>query len=158
MYLLLVLCLLPIVYEDFRYRAIHWIWLVLFAGVLLIGGPVESKTILSNFVFIGLQLFLLTLYFSIKHRKWINITKDYLGIGDILFFIPLCLLFSPDGLILFFVGSLLLSLIGTLLFVLLKKTSLSTIPLAGCMSIPLIIILCTAFTYNIDLRASFLFG
>ena len=158
MYLLLVCCLVPIVYEDFRYRAIHWIWIALLILILLMGGPVESKALLSNFSFIGIQLFLLTIYFSIKHRQWINITRDYLGIGDILFFIPLCFLFSPDGLILFFVSSMILSLIGALFFISLKRTTCFTVPLAGCMSIPLILLLCTAFFYEIDLKVPFLFS
>lgn len=148
MYYLYILCLIPVIYEDFKYRAIHWIWIALLIILALLFHPVENKVILNNLIFIFVQLGLLSIYFSIKHRKLINITKDYLGIGDILFFIPLCLLFSNEGLILFFISSLTISLLFFLFWMLITKKENQTIPLAGSMSLILIIILLISSIFN----------
>jgi len=143
---------LPIIYEDFRYRAIHWIWVALLTGLIVWAYPLHWPHIFTNFFFILVQLFFLSLYFSIKHRQLINITQSYLGIGDIVFFIPLCFLFSPIHLILFFIGSLLLSLLGSSLYPFFGGKKLATIPLAGCMALVLILVQVLALWMDFDLK------
>jgi len=113
-FLLITIPLLFIIYEDFKYRAIHWIWLVVFIGLIIGLLPIEPITVLVNLALIGFQLLGLTLYFSLKEKKFINIVNQFLGIGDILFFIPLCFLFTPENLIWFFVCSLIFTLLAFL--------------------------------------------
>ena len=150
--LLIVLPLIFIIYEDFKYRAIHWVWLIIFTFLILFFKPLIVPNILINLLLLGIQLICLTLYFSIKKNQLVNITKEFLGIGDILFFIPLTLLFTPENFIWFFICSLTF----TLLFVALQKVIFNshknTIPLAAWMSIALIIVFAISSYYNFNLN------
>ena len=112
MLLLLPISLIPLIYEDFKYRAIHWFWLVLFLFIVLLTNSFDINNVVLNFMFIMLKLTGVTLYFSIKNRRFVNIINQYLGIGDILFFIPLLFLFSPFNFLAFFILSLTASIIG----------------------------------------------
>lgn len=147
-----ILPLIPIIYEDFRYRAIHWIWLVILSVLAICLGSINTGFVLTNLSFVLFQLVVLSLYFSIKNRELTNIVNQYLGIGDILYFIPLCLLFSPINFIGFFVTSLIISLTGALIWNVVKPGIQNNIPLAGCMSIVLIPILFMAWQFDIDLK------
>lgn len=133
--------LIPIIYEDFKFRAIHWYWLVVLLALVLITQPFDSTQIAFNVFFLLIQFLGLTIYFSIKNKQLTNIVDNYIGMGDLLFFIPLCWLFTPTAFIFFFTASLLFSLIGFLLLKQFWKKNLETIPLAGTMSICMIIVL-----------------
>ena len=78
-------CLLFLFYQDLRYRAVYWlifpVLLALLVGVTL-GESLGREILISsslNLAFLMLQLMLLTIYFSMKNKKWVNITKNYLG-------------------------------------------------------------------------------
>lgn len=157
-----LLGLLAIVcYQDFKQRAISW-WLIplLFIpcyGIAYLCFDASLWFGVSvNLGFILIQLLGLSLYFSVKNRKLVNITKEYLGIGDILFFIPLCFLFSPLHFIVFFISSFIFILIGYFLWKLYQPTK--TIPLAGALAI-CVPIYCLLFDqYNDWTILSFLYG
>lgn len=153
--LAILLPALPIIYEDFRYRAIHWIWVALLSLAILYVYPLRWPLVAINGFFLLLQVLFLTLYFSLKHRQLVNITQDYLGIGDLVFFIPLCLFFPPVHLILFFVGSLLLSLLGFSGYRLFTQRQIATVPLAGCMALVLIFVQLIAFWQGFDLQQDY---
>lgn len=140
-YLLLLPGLGIIIYQDFSARLISWWtipWVLFIAGYLAVNNPFWQWQFLAfNFVFLVVQILAVSLYFSIKNRVWVNITKSYLGIGDILFFVAICPLFSPVHFCFFFIGTLILTLIMALIYQLTIK-KLKTIPLAGAMSICLI--------------------
>ena len=130
-----------IIYEDFRFRAIHWYWLALLGIFAFFYSTSSTTDILANLGFLMIQITGLTLYFSIKNKRIVNIIDSQIGLGDLLFFIPLCLLFKPANFLSFFVISLLGSLIG---FIFIQKfwlKKIETIPLAGCMSIFLMLFL-----------------
>lgn len=146
-----------IIYEDFKYRAIHWIWLVLFTSLILWLYPLNKIHVVANLLIIGIQLMGLTVYFSLKSRKLINLTKKFLGIGDILFFIPLCLLFTPENLVWFFVSSLIFTLLGFLIQQFIFPSKKNTIPLAAWMSIALIIVFALSSFYSFNLNHDSLF-
>jgi len=142
---LLNLVLILIIIQDFKTRTIIW-WspLVLFVISLSIHyryfEGFNFPYILTNLGFIFVQLLGLTLYFSWKKRKWVNIMIDFFGLGDILFLIPLCFIFTPINFILFFIISLLFILILSLIYQLkIKDKSNFTIPFAGMMAISLMI-------------------
>jgi hypothetical protein len=150
---LLLLPLSAIIYEDFKYRAIHWWWIVSIAILGILLREVSVYGILLNLLFISLQLFTVTIYFSIKQKEFINIMNNLLGLGDILFFISMAFWFSPLDFIHFNIYSMIFALIGTKF---LKSTTndenLSlTIPLAGWMAIFVIIqlVLNWSIHYNI---------
>ncbi len=126
-----------IVYQDLRYRAVSWL---VFPVLLVIGVWVAQhnsgwdtvwKNSLLNLGFIMLQLVGISLYLSAKHKRFINITREYLGWGDILFFVTLTLYFSPLNFIVFYLLSLLLILTGAAFSKIIIRKKAQTIPLAG---------------------------
>lgn len=138
-----------IIYQDFKERAIDcWTipWIAscgLFTAVTNFYW--EPWFLVFNNLFIAIQLIGVSLYFSIKHQKWINITRDYLGIGDVLIFIAISPLFSPVQFCMFFIGSLIVILFGAGLYHA-SIQSLKTIPLAGGLGICwMIYALCSAY-------------
>jgi len=130
-----------IIYEDFRFRAIHWYWLVILSISAYFYSTAPTNDVLANLSFLLIQIIGLTAYFSIKNKRLVNIVDRQIGLGDLLFFIPLCLLFKPIIFLFFFVISLTASLVGFLLIQKFWLKKLTTIPLAGCMSITLIMFL-----------------
>ncbi len=145
---LIIGTLAAIIYEDFRFRAIHWYWLVLLGIFAYCYSTAPTSDIFANFGFLFIQIAGLTAYFSIKNKRLVNIVDAQIGLGDILFFIPLCLLFKPTLFLAFFVISLLGSLIGFLLIQKFWLKKLETIPLAGCMSIFLLLFLFLEYPQN----------
>lgn len=148
--------LLFLSYQDFRYRAISW-WLIPvlvlafgYMEISTIGGDQFLANIALNLGFIVFQLAVLTLYFSIKNREFINIINIYLGIGDVLFFVVLASVFSFVNYIFFLVTSFVLVMTGFMIFKNIKRNTNPEIPLAGAMSLILVISMaCNAFV-NID--------
>lgn len=129
-------------FQDFQNRAIWWGLIPLLTIVVAAIGFQEIdhyllKIWLGNGAFFGFQLLVLTIYFSLKNKQLVNITNQQLGLGDILFFIPLAGLFSLSKLILFLLIMLLISILAV--FVLPKHRQ--NIPLAGIFAGGLIIIL-----------------
>jgi uncharacterized paraquat-inducible protein A len=135
---LLGLVFLIIIYQDFKERAISaWtIPLIFLLSWYLAWSDLIWQVwfLLFNVSFVGIQLLGVSLYFSIKHRQWINVTKDYLGLGDVLFFLAITPLFAPLQFCCFFIASLLFILVGAGIYHL-SIRKLKTIPLAGAMSI-----------------------
>lgn len=135
--------LIAVAYQDFKYRGIHWIWVVLVFCSLTIKMLLESNwhIVFQNFVmnslFLGMQLVVLFVYFSMKNKAITNIINRYIGLGDILFFLAICSAFSLLNFIVFlFLGLLGISAVFAGLFVL-KRNEIQ-IPLAGLFSIGLI--------------------
>jgi hypothetical protein len=138
----LLLLLFVTAYQDFKYRAIWWGLIPLLTIAIGVLGFQELGHYLWRFwlvngLFFGLQLLVLTIYFSLKSKQVINITNRQLGLGDILFFIPLSALFSLRNLIVFLLFVLLTAIITA--FLLPKHRQ--NIPLAGIFSVGLIIVL-----------------
>lgn len=131
----LIITLLTIAYQDFKSREVQWFWfpLLLVLALFKIWYLDQFKELFSfllNVIMVLLQLLLLTLYFSIKERKLINIADSYLGWGDILFLLNLCFLLSPVNFILFYLVSLLVTITSYLIYNTFVNSS-KPIPLAG---------------------------
>lgn len=142
--LFLIFPLIIIIIQDFKTRTIVWwtIFVFLIASVLIHYKHYKGfslNEILINLIFFFFQIGGLWIYFSLKMNKIANLTKSYLGIGDILFFIPLSFLFSAVNLVIYFIFSLVLTLIISY-FYRYKVKSIFTIPLAGVLSITLMFI------------------
>ncbi|OFX83095.1 MAG: hypothetical protein A2W99_13335 [Bacteroidetes bacterium GWF2_33_16] len=149
-----------IIYQDFKYLAISWWTIPALLILAVVNGILYSDTeqlvsgFIWNMVFLAFQFIIITLYFTIKNKQLVNITKNYLGIGDMLFFIFLAISFEPVHFILFFTTSLLTIL---LIFALLKAFRLFTnsqIPLAGGISILYLVLLVVTTFFNYDLYSS----
>jgi hypothetical protein len=93
-----------------------------------------------NVSFVGIQLVLLTLYICIKNKRIVNPINSYLGSGDILLFLALTLGFSPLNFLTFYISSILLSLVFFLVWKIITKSKEQEVPLAGILSISLIIV------------------
>ena len=145
---LIAIPLLPIIYEDLRYRAIHWIWVALLTVLIFLAGPINWSFIGTNLSLLGLQLLGISCYFSLKHQTWVNIVNRYLGLGDILFFLPLTFLFSPLNFLLFLIVGFCFSLLVFGIGKLVIGKKLLTIPLAGYLAIFLMGVLWASHLYG----------
>ena len=130
---IIVSLLLFLFYQDMRYRAIYWVCFPLLLVLIIILQHTDINTLLLqggiNTGFLLLQLFILSLYFSLKQRRLVNITRQHLGWGDVLFLMMIAFYFSPLNYLVFYISSLLMVLIVILLIRL--RTSELKIPLAG---------------------------
>ena len=138
------------IYQDFRYR---WVGSIYFPMLIalqiglscaLIGWDELWRYTLVNLMLLTLLFLVLTLYFSLRNRKWTNIINKYIGLGDVIFFVFLSLAFSPFNFLAFFVTSLLVILIIYFLFVR-KDLENYKIPLLGGMAIAYLIVLCIEY-------------
>jgi hypothetical protein len=127
--------------EDMRSRSVHWFWFPMLAIVLIALRCDEAQaaseimaTTAFNIAFLIIQMLLVTLYFSIKQQKLINITEGLLGWGDILFVLSIAFYFSFLNFIVFYVISLVVVLISWLTYIRLVKNE-QHIPLAGLQSV-----------------------
>lgn len=134
----MILCLAFICYQDLIYRAVYWWCFPLLAILLFILkyqflGLGEILTHTGYGIgFLIIQLLMLWAYFSIRNRKVINLTSDYLGWGDILFLAAITFYLSPGNYVVFYVISLILVLVYTLILALFNDSTKKThIPLAG---------------------------
>lgn len=134
-------------YQDFKDRLISWIPLVLlfvlfsFSSILANNFQTAGRYFGMNVLILFVQLAGLTLYSLIKNKRLVNIIDTQIGLGDVLFFVLLCTVFSPVNFLPFYTGSLIVSVI---LFFIFKKLSISKtteVPLAGIMSVMLILLL-----------------
>ena len=146
--LVTIAALVIVVIEDFRRRMISW-YLIPLLLALFILRSVHDITIhetLFNFVmnaaFTTMQLLLLSLYFSIKEKKFVNIIDSWLGLGDVLLLYVLGAAFSPVNFLLFYIVSLVLTITGYTIYKTLLQGKDSTIPLAGAVALALILCLC----------------
>ena len=138
--ILTALLLAVIIYQDFRWRAIHWItlpFLFLLLGWQALNHLTLTEVVLNTalgFGFVAFQVAALTLYVSLKEKKFVNIARSHLGIGDILFFIAISTGFSFINYLLFYVAGFIITIVGYLFISLLRKNKKGTIPLAGALA------------------------
>lgn len=157
-YLILVCVpLFGIIYQDFKSRQIYWFWppllfvLFFFQSVQEISGIEIVKNVSISTLFVVVNLLMVSLYFSLKEKKWINIFKRHFGIGDFLFFLALTPVFSPINFVIFFVISLILIGLVHVILITFGQKAIKTIPLAGWLSVLLVIaLLLNAFLFNIN--------
>jgi hypothetical protein len=128
------------------YRAVTWyLFPILMIGLLstrlLSGEPfaVISQSALVNIAVVLLILLVLTVYLWLRNGRVLNPTKDYLGIGDILFFGVVACYLSVLNFIIFFNVSLLCAILLYLLFR--RVTKSKYIPLAGFQALVFIVFL-----------------
>lgn len=132
--------LAAIAWQDFKYKAVYW-WLFLLllvalaiAKIGLTDSSQMSTDLLYNSAFLALQMFVLSLYFSFKERKWINIFNGYFGLGDLFFLLSIAPYLSFVNYIFFY----LLSLFVAIVLNFFKKGN-TEIPLAGQQALALLL-------------------
>ncbi len=143
-----ICCILFILaYQDITTRSVSVLGLGLFCLGVIAMVFIEQTTKplirygVFNFGFLTIQFLLVSLYFSIKEKKLINIADKYLGWGDILFLVPVCLLFSPFNFILYYLSAIVFTLIGFLIWQQMDSQLPVTVPLVSGMAAVLMIAL-----------------
>jgi hypothetical protein len=156
---LIIIILFLIFFQDLKSRAVYW-FLFPSLSVLLIALRFQhsffrtewEKAILINIGFIVLQLFFLTLYFSVRNRKWVNITTGLLGLGDILFLLSIAFYLSVLNFLFFYIASLTGVSVFWLIWQGVSVKKYKYIPLAGFQSLILMLFLaCDWWMWSFDL-------
>jgi len=136
--LIIFLSLLGIIFQDLKYRSIH----IALIGGLVVGSIFTNlgswlNNLIYNLIFITTNTIGLFIFYSIKLKRFTNPIDQFLGLGDVLFFLAITPLFSIHSYLFFFLSGLIFSL---LIHVMLnhKQINHKTIPLAGYLSIYLI--------------------
>lgn len=132
-----ILCLLLgiIVYQDFKYRAIHvFLAVSVFAigSILLWLDQNSLSTLINTSLFVITVVVLLWVYISLKQNEITNPFTNNIGIGDVLFFFAITPLFSFHNYIVFFITGMILTILFSLVFKKLIKNKF--IPLAGILA------------------------
>ncbi len=139
-----------IAYQDLKTRTVYWF---LFPVLLVMLGMLHYKSVLPmHFTYaVGINLgvillILTTLYIYTILRIKKPFFKEVFGLGDALYFLALAMALPTVTFIIVFVFSLLFSL---LIWLILKKNSkYDTIPLAGYMSLFLMLIFTITWSSN----------
>lgn len=141
--IILFFCLIAVFIQDWKYRRIHVMLPVIIFGIsfyLISRKKIDLiNIIILNTGFFLMTLSILTVYMSLKSKKFLNPFLHYFGLGDLLFYISVAPLFILKNYILFFILSLLFAIL--LQFGLKKFIKEDTIPLAGYSALFLIIVL-----------------
>nr|WP_294862127.1 prepilin peptidase [uncultured Fluviicola sp.] len=132
--LAVILILISILYQDFRYREIWWFTppLLLIGGLIYKWETLNWQYFLFNFLFISVVISFLVVYVRIRFKSN-NLFKDYFGLGDVLVLLAITPIFGFPFFIYFFTCSTIISLIGYILFSLFKAQK--SIPYAGYISL-----------------------
>lgn len=134
----IVLLAVCIAWRDFKYRAIEWYLFPLFLMVILLHNYLDRTlhldVIITNTVILFTQLLFLALWVFSSKKKWLMKGEQFMGWGDILFFVILIFCFSTWNFVFFYLGSLLIVLCTAMLYQRFIATVLS-IPLAGAQAL-----------------------
>ena len=133
-----------IFYQDVKWRKVNvWVICALFLLCLWQGwnslAPNDlTWRLLHNNLFILFQLIILYGYLIIRYQKIKLPLLQFLGLGDILFWIAITPLFAFPEFLVFFIISILLSLVIFIGYRVVNKDNKILIPLAGFQSLVLI--------------------
>lgn len=158
-YVFVLLSSLWIFWQDIVSRSVYWFTFPLLTGLfitlhILIKQPATTWLLmcLKNIAFLGFQFLLVWLYFSLKAKRFINVTNTMIGWGDILFLVSLAFYFSLLNFIVFYIGSLVLALLIALVGSF--YSSDKKIPLAGLQALIFALFLTSArLFFHLDLMS-----
>ncbi|MFB9108528.1 hypothetical protein ACFFVK_08055 [Flavobacterium gyeonganense] len=140
---ILLFCLIVIFFQDIKYRRIHIILPIVIFGISFLIVPLKKYDLVEIFLFntgfFFITLGILTLYMSLKSKKFLNPFEHYFGLGDLLFYVAITPLFLLKNYILYFILSMLFAILMQL--GLKKFIKEETVPLAGFSALFLFIIL-----------------
>lgn len=153
--LLIIVGLVAIIYQDFRERAINIYWLA-FTGILLSVDAIllHPLALIIEFSSINIAILLFEigfvwLYFTLRYRRRVNLTEEFLGWGDIFFLLVLTVSFHPILYVMFVLLSCLVALIAYGLLAKVDKIE-RTIPFAAILAIGYLIIVIGNIWFNFD--------
>ncbi|PWS29307.1 hypothetical protein DHW03_05690 [Pedobacter yonginense] len=116
------------------------------------------ESVLVNSTFVIFQMLAISLYFSIKNKRWLNIFDGYFGLGDLLFLLCITSYFSFWGYLLFYIVSIFLVILIVVFLRIFFKRPDAKIPLAGYQAIFFIVFACIQYALGkANLSAEYLF-
>ena len=141
--LLIIVVLLLIFFQDAAARSVYWLMFPIVLLLLVVEGfsgqhrslSVIAQTTLVNWGFLAIQFFILSLYFSLKNRRLVNITNEFIGWGDILLLLCIAAYLSVLNFLFFYIQSLIASLLTWLCWQVMAGQKNKHIPLAGLQAI-----------------------
>lgn len=146
----LLLSLLFVFFQDWKYRHIHIILPIAILSfsfyIIQQSSNVVLKTMSYNIIFFLITLSVLTIYMSLKNKKFLNPFQNYFGLGDLLIYIAITPLFLLQNYILFFILSMVFAII--LQLGLKKFIKQETVPLAGFSALFLILVILKDTLFN----------
>ncbi len=130
--------LLQVFWQDVKTRTLNLAVLAVIV-CLVIGSRLISVSIVQyaidvclNLLWIGTHLLVLTAYLSVRRKAFTVPVGAFMGLGDVAFWLAPALFFAPEKFVFFWIASTVFALAAHgCLRVALKKTYMSTIPLAG---------------------------
>lgn len=141
--IILLLCLAIVFIQDWKFRKIHVVLPLVIFAISFFMIAIEKydllEIVLFNTGFFLTTLSILTIYMSVKSKKFLNPFQHYFGLGDLLFYVAITPLFLLKNYILFFILSLLFAII--MQFGLKKFIKKETVPLAGFSALFLFIVI-----------------
>lgn len=149
----ILLILMVMGLQDFRYRAISWYAFPLLAILMLLGNKDFSITeAFVNICFLLINFSLATLIISLNNQRFTNLLKSHIGWGDLLMLLCLSLYFSPVNFFVFYLSSLVFIAIATGTYMLLAKPKNYTIPLAGMQGMLLFACILSASLFDVKIN------
>ncbi|MFH0894970.1 MAG: hypothetical protein V2A54_11105 [Bacteroidota bacterium] len=139
--ILLVLILIGLAIEDFRFRSVQIIFFPIFILITFLFGlnKIELKELITaslfNLAILTIQFAILFLFLSLKEKRAVRLFRDYLGLGDVIFLAGISFLFSTVNFCIFITGSLVMLLLFNCILGLIKKNLNKRIPLLGQLAI-----------------------
>ncbi len=148
--ILILAVLLMIFFQDIKDRTVFWFWFpwlaILFIALRLSHHQLFAEVwqpALINCTFLIFQFLIVSIYFSIKKRRLVNLMDGFFGWGDILFLLCTACYLSMLNFLFFYVASLLAALVIWLLWQAISKEKNKHIPLAGFQAIVFTVFLAT---------------
>lgn len=143
LYIFISMVLIGIAYQDVKLRAIHFILpLLLFVaaiGIWSFTSAVVFRELVFSAGFLFLCLFAIVIQFSLKEKALSNPFNKVFGVGDIAYLLAVIPLFSFRNYLVYIVTGMIFSL---LLHVIIQQfQQQNTIPLAGYLSVYLVLVL-----------------
>ena len=144
----LLLCLLFIFLQDWKYREIHialpFFIYILSVAVIKLPIKLTLQNSAVNIIFFFVVFTVMVVYMSVKNKKLINPFQNYFGLGDVLFYCSITPFFEIKNFILFFISSMIFAII---LQVISNKNKTTTVPLAGFSALLLVMCIITNFIF-----------
>jgi len=136
-----------IAYQDFKFRAVSWYLFPLSATALVLlqfteynKGLIIEYTLI-NLLLISLQILILSLYFSLREKRFVFPVNAKIGLGDVFMLVVLCMGFSPVNFILFILFVLIAGLFITGILAITSRNINPRIPLAAYLSIAFFLVI-----------------
>lgn len=133
---LLVLC--SIFVQDIIGRSVYWIAFPVLTALFIsvrIGQHQHIaelwQSTLINLLFLGLQLLIVSVWFSLKRGHWVDITAKMIGWGDVLLLVAIAFYLSVLNFLFFYISSLIVVLMSWLCIQFFISRKDKHIPLAG---------------------------